>query len=90
MIIILISIRIVNKVNLENKRSVNFMYVCVCKAVTENDIRKAVKDGANCMRHLENRFGVGSECGACHSEASACLERSIEKEMRSTGLIANL
>lgn len=65
------------------------MYVCVCKAVTESDIKKAVKDGANCMRHLENKFGVSSECGSCHSEASACLERSLEKEMGSAGLITN-
>lgn len=63
------------------------MYVCVCKAVTESDINKAVKDGANCMRHLQSKLGVSKECGSCHCEVAACLQRSLEKDMGSIDLI---
>lgn len=38
------------------------MYVCVCNAVTENDIRQAVDNGANCLRHLETKLGVSTQC----------------------------
>lgn len=65
------------------------MYVCVCNAVTESDIKNAVKDGANCMHHLESKLGVSGNCGSCRCEAAACLQRSLEQEMGSTDLIAN-
>jgi bacterioferritin-associated ferredoxin len=64
------------------------MYVCVCNAVTEGDIKKAVKDGANCLQHLETKLGVSNQCGSCRGDAASCLERSLEKEMRSADLIA--
>jgi bacterioferritin-associated ferredoxin len=64
------------------------MYVCICNAVTESDIKKAVKDGANCMHHLETKLGVSAQCGSCRCDAASCLERSLEKEMRSADLIA--
>lgn len=64
------------------------MYVCVCNAVTESDIRKAVKDGANCVRHLENKLGVSSKCGSCRCEVASCLQNSLEKEMGSADLVA--
>ncbi len=64
------------------------MYVCICNAVTESDIKKAVKDGANCLHHLETKLGVSNQCGSCRCEASSCLERALEKEMSSSDLIA--
>lgn len=64
------------------------MYVCVCNAVTESDIKNAVKDGANCMRHLESRLGVSKNCGSCHCEAKSCLDKALVKEMGSADLIA--
>lgn len=36
------------------------MYVCLCKQVTDRDIRSAVRDGASCMRDLNQRMGVGT------------------------------
>ena len=86
LIIILITTRITIKVN---KRIVDpkFMYICVCNAVTESDIHKAVEDGANCMHHLKSRLAVSTNCGSCHCEAKSCLEKALEKEMGSADLI---
>ena len=64
------------------------MYVCICNSVTESDIKKAVKNGANCMRHLEKELGVSNQCGSCRCEAVTCLERSLEKQMGSADLVA--
>lgn len=64
------------------------MYVCVCNAVTETDIKKAVKEGANCLHHLESKLGVNSQCGACVCDASSCLERELESEMNNASLVA--
>ena len=64
------------------------MYICVCNAVTETDIKKAVKEGANCLPHLESRLGVSNQCGSCVCDASSCLERALESEMNAVDLIA--
>ena len=45
------------------------MYVCVCKGVTDKQIRAAVEQGHNNMRQLKKKLCVGSECGLCVSEA---------------------
>ncbi len=64
------------------------MYVCLCNAVTENDIKKAVKEGANCLHHLESKLGVSNQCGSCVCDAASCLERALESEMNTANLIA--
>lgn len=45
------------------------MYVCLCNAVTDRDIRKAVGDGALTLRELRQRLGVAADCGCCAREA---------------------
>lgn len=41
------------------------MYVCLCNAVTDHQIRECVNDGACSMRDLRQRLGVASQCGKC-------------------------
>jgi bacterioferritin-associated ferredoxin len=64
------------------------MYICICNSVTETDIKKAVKDGANCLQHLESKLGVSNQCGSCRCDASSCLDSALEAEMNSADLIA--
>ncbi|MEO1924800.1 MAG: (2Fe-2S)-binding protein [Gammaproteobacteria bacterium] len=87
MIIILITIRITINV-IERTDDIELMYVCICNSVTESDIKKAVKDGANCFHQLESKLGVSNQCGSCRCEVDTCLERSLEKQMGSSDLIA--
>ncbi len=49
------------------------MYVCVCRAVTEQNIRDAVQAGAHSMKALREQLGVGEDCGCCGSCAKQCL-----------------
>jgi bacterioferritin-associated ferredoxin len=52
------------------------MYVCVCRAVTEKNIRDAVRAGAHTMKDLREQLGVGEDCGCCGSCAKQCLREA--------------
>ncbi len=41
------------------------MYICVCRAVTDKQIRQAVAEGASNLRALRAQLGVASQCGKC-------------------------
>jgi bacterioferritin-associated ferredoxin len=50
------------------------MYVCVCQAVTESQVREAVQGGVQSMRGLREQLGVASECGRCAKCAHGILK----------------
>jgi len=41
------------------------MYVCICKSITDTQIRHAVNEGACSMRELCQNLGACSQCGRC-------------------------
>lgn len=51
------------------------MYVCVCRAVTERQIRDAAQSGASTLKDLRRELGVTSECGQCAQNALECLKQ---------------
>lgn len=51
------------------------MYVCVCKGITDRQIKAAVNEGATSMAKLRRSLGVASQCGKC-----TCLTREIVQE----------
>ena len=51
------------------------MYVCICKGITDSQIRAAVEDGASSLRDVRNTLGVASQCGKC-----GILTREIVRE----------
>ena len=50
-----------------------FMYVCICNAITDKQIRKAAKAGATDLRALQAKLGVAAGCGSCIEAASEIL-----------------
>ena len=64
------------------------MYVCVCKAVTERQIRDAVRDGATALKDVRRKLGVSSECGQCAIDARACLAAAVESQRRGSSASA--
>ena len=52
------------------------MYVCVCNAVTEQDILGAVAEGCASLRQLREQLGVGACCGRCKGCAREVLKNS--------------
>ena len=49
------------------------MYVCICNAVTDKQIRKAADSGVQDLWALQRELGVGSGCGSCKEMASEIL-----------------
>jgi bacterioferritin-associated ferredoxin len=50
------------------------MYVCICRAVTDKDIRSAAREGIDTLDELGDVLGVATCCGSCAPEACALLE----------------
>jgi bacterioferritin-associated ferredoxin len=49
------------------------MYICICQAVTDSEIRACVSLGANSLDELREHLGVAAGCGQCASAAAALL-----------------
>lgn len=64
------------------------MYVCVCKAVTENVIHEAVDRGAERMRDLKACLGVTAQCGICACHAKQVLEQALIKKSPARHLVS--
>ena len=56
------------------------MYVCVCNAVTERQIRQAISKGAVTVRQLKHELDVAGECGCCHDCLEDCLAQAFAFE----------
>lgn len=41
------------------------MYVCICKAVTDQDLEDLMSAGCTNIRDLQKKCKVGADCGAC-------------------------
>lgn len=67
------------------------MFVCICNAVRDRDIRSAVDDGVTTMRELQMQLGVSATCGKCAPCAreilSECLTEKIPAESLSSGRV---
>lgn len=51
------------------------MYVCICRAITDSQIRRAVDQGVNTFSQLRRELAVAACCGRC-----APLAREILRE----------
>ncbi len=54
------------------------MYVCVCNAVTDHEIRGAVKLGIRTLEDLSTTLGVATCCRRCTDCARQVLAEAIE------------
>jgi bacterioferritin-associated ferredoxin len=42
------------------------MFVCVCRAVTEQEVKVAIETGASTVQSVTRACCAGDDCGACH------------------------
>jgi len=54
------------------------MYVCLCHAVTDSQIKEAVNQGDTSLSDLKKRLGVGDQCGKCTKMASQIILRQLD------------
>lgn len=55
------------------------MYICVCKAVTDTQLRTAIDSGLCTRRQLTHCLGVGKSCGKCNKEVKELLKQRTEQ-----------
>ena len=52
------------------------MYVCICKSVTDKQIRRAAARGVDNLYELRESLGVASGCGSCAGTAQEILDET--------------
>ena len=55
------------------------MYVCLCKAVTDRQIRETVSNGAGSFADIRRELGVATQCGKCGQMAKSIIETAVKK-----------
>ncbi len=53
------------------------MYVCICNAVTESQIRQAIAEGATTLASLKARLSVATDCGCCEQQAVRAIQEYL-------------
>ena len=57
------------------------MYICLCKAVTDSQIREAVAKGATQFGQVRKELNLASQCGKCGVLAREVFDESIERNI---------
>ena len=55
------------------------MYVCICNAITDKQIRQAADAGVRDLWQLQAELGVASNCGSCKEHASEILREKRQE-----------
>jgi bacterioferritin-associated ferredoxin len=63
------------------------MYVCICNAKTEKQVRRAIASGANSHGALQMELGVGINCGSCQDQAKSILKENRDSRQQGQPLI---
>ena len=58
------------------------MYVCICNAITDKQIRQAAESGVTSLWELQKKLGVASNCGKCSEMAVDILREHSRPESR--------
>jgi bacterioferritin-associated ferredoxin len=58
------------------------MYICICKKITDYQIRKAVLDhSVSNVRELRYRLDACNQCGKCASEARQIIKETVGERL---------
>jgi len=52
------------------------MYVCICNAITDTQIRRAAESGVRDLWQLQKELGVASNCGKCGETAASIIRET--------------
>jgi bacterioferritin-associated ferredoxin len=53
------------------------MYVCLCKGITDTQIKNAIYDGATTVGKLRKQLGVTGQCGKCSTMTKQIVEETL-------------
>ncbi|MBV5260028.1 glycoprotein [Synechococcus moorigangaii CMS01] len=55
------------------------MYVCLCRGITEKQIRQVAMQQSCSMQELSKVMGIGMDCGTCLEYAAQLLQAHQEE-----------
>lgn len=53
------------------------MYVCLCRGITDQDIKDAMANGAETYREVRDLLDLGTCCGRCAPEARIIISEEL-------------
>ena len=56
------------------------MFVCLCKAITDHEIRDAVDQGVTSFADMQSHLNVSTVCGGCSCEVKLVMEKKLKAE----------
>jgi bacterioferritin-associated ferredoxin len=59
------------------------MYVCLCNALTDRQVREAVSNGASRPREIYGACGCVAQCGTCATLMRQMLDETVVQRMDS-------
>jgi bacterioferritin-associated ferredoxin len=63
------------------------MYVCLCNAVSDTDIKEAVSSGAD-LADIQQQLGAGMGCGTCKEYTQQLVHQFRNGAQQDTGSLA--
>ena len=55
------------------------MYVCVCKAITDKELRLAIEEGAKTTQSLREKLGCINQWGMCEQQVCEIRDQVVNK-----------
>lgn len=55
------------------------MYVCLCRGITDQDIKDAIENGAEDFRDVRDLLDLATCCGRCAPEARSIIDEELAK-----------
>ena len=66
------------------------MYVCCCNGITDRQIKQSVETNEiQTLRELNNKFGMGKQCGKCVKEVRQIFNESLAEQKRTNSKLIN-
>ncbi len=59
------------------------MFVCLCNAITDHQIRDAVEQGVTSFEDMQSHLAVSTVCGGCACEVRLVMEQKLKAELGS-------
>jgi bacterioferritin-associated ferredoxin len=54
------------------------MYVCICRAVTDKQVKATIQAGATTVEEVARACGAGGDCGGCQGMIDEMIEDHLE------------
>lgn len=65
------------------------MFVCLCKSVTDHEIKAAVDGGVTSFGAMQDHLEVSTVCGACTCEVKQIIQKKLNSELSARNILVD-